>query len=972
MSDFLSDLESSIFTGFIDYNKKSKESYQPTLILNDKKKQLKVLTYLIKNFLDCDEFWVSAAFLRKSGVAVLMNTLDELESKNIPGKLLVSEYLYFTEPEALRSVIKFKNLQVKITRETNFHGKEYIFKNKNKYNIIIGSSNLTQDALSTNYEINIKLSANKDSKIVHETINNFESIFLSSTKVTEEYINDYEKIFNTNKIITNNSLKEIENKVEEYIPNGMQEDALKNIENLRNKQIKKALVISATGTGKTFLAAFDVKKSNAKKILFVVHRLNIAKKALETFKLVFGKSKSFGIYSGSKRELDSDFIFSTIQTINNPEHLKNFSKDNFDYIIIDETHRAGAKTYQSILNYFTPKFLLGMTATPERTDGFDIYALFDHNIAYEIRLQKAMEENLLCPFHYFGVTDLTVGGKILDDTSDFKLLVHQERVDKIIEKINKYGSDNGINRGLIFCSRKEEATIISELFNKRGYKTLALTGDNNEYDREQAIILLEEEDLEKKIDYIITVDIFNEGIDIPKINQIIMLRPTQSSIIFIQQLGRGLRKVLDKEYLTVIDFIGNYQNNYLVPIALFGDNSFNKDRLRKLLSSGSNIIPGASTINFDKIAKEKIFDSINFTNLNKKKDLTESYKLLKHRIGYIPKMIDFIDTESRNPFHFVSYSNSYLNFVNMVEDNIHQIPDSYSKILEYFSKEINNGKRLEESLILKYLLESNVTSYNEISNFTKDNYGYVASNKTFESSINSVNLNFITENFEGSLIPVSKIYQYDILDYVDNKICCGKKLKECFSNKIFKDYLKDSINYSIKTFEKNYLKEDFVDGFKRYEKYSRKEVLRLLNWPQNVNAQIIGGYKGSADKSNCPIFVDYHKKDDIAETHKYEDEFLNLSQIKTMSKNRRNLNSPDVQLIMNSSKNKTRLPLFIKKSNDEGQEFYFIGNMQPIINSFEETEMSSGDNTKVSVVSMKFDLDKPVNEDLYNYIIDKN
>jgi len=409
-----------------------------------------------------------------------------------------------------------------------------------------------------------------------------------------------------------------------------------------------------------------------------------------------------------------------------------------------------------------------------------------------------------------------------------------------------------------------------------------------------------------------------------------------------------------------------------VPIALFGDNSFNKDKLRKLLSSGSNIIPGASTINFDKIAKEKIFDSINFSNFNRQRDLKESYLLLKYRIGSIPKMVDFQNTASRNPFHFVKYSNSYLNFVNMVENDVHKIPDNFSKVLEYFSKEINNGIRLEESLILKILLEFNTTSQNEISNYTKDNYGYIASDKTFKSAINNLNLNFITEKFKGNLKPVSEIYQYNILESVDEKIHCGKTLIECFSNKIFKDYLKDSINYAIKTFERNFIKEDFIDGFKRYEKYSRKDVLRILNWSQNVNAQIIGGYKTSPDKSNCPIFVDYHKKEDIAETVKYEDKFLNPSQIITMSKNRRNINSPDVQSILNSHKNNMRLPLFIKKSNDEGQEFYFIGDMKPISNSFEETEMSSGGDSKVSVVSMKFDLDKPVIEDIYNYIIDKD
>ena len=243
-------------------------------------------------------------------------------------------------------------------------------------------------------------------------------------------------------------------------------------------QNDKALIISATGTGKTYLAAFDAKVFNPKKLLFVVHRLNIAKKAMETFQSVFGNTKTMGLYSGQKRELDKDFVFSTVQTISKSNHLEQFNKNYFDYIIIDESHRSGAQSYIRLIDYFTPKFLLGMTATPDRTDGNDIYSLFDHNVAYEIRLNKAMEENMLIPFHYYGVTDLSVNDEILENESDFRLLTAQERVNKIIDKIEFYGSDNGITRGLIFCSKKIEAKELSAKFNQRGYKTVALTGDN--------------------------------------------------------------------------------------------------------------------------------------------------------------------------------------------------------------------------------------------------------------------------------------------------------------------------------------------------------------------------------------------------------------------------------------------------------------------------------------------------------------
>ncbi len=442
----------------------------------------------------------------------------------------------------------------------------------------------------------------------------------------------------------------------------MQIEAINNIKRLRLEGKKKALLISATGTGKTYLSAFDAKEFNSKKLLFVVHRYNIAKAALRTFQTVFGDSKSMGLYSGNQHDLDKDFIFSTIQTISRNEHLSQFDPNHFDYIVIDESHRAGADTYQKIINHFESKFLLGMTATPERTDGYDIFSLYDHNIAYEIRLHRALEEEMLSPFHYYGVTDITVNGEILEENSDFGLLTSDERVERIIEKSGLYGCDNGRIRGLIFCSRVEECKAISKGLSAKGFKTVALTGDSTEDERADAINKLETNSTTDYLDYILTRDIFNEGIDIPKVNQVIMLRPTQSAIVFVQQLGRGLRKADGKEYLTVIDFIGNYSNNYLVPIALYGDTSYNKDTLRKCMANGSSLLPGASTVNFDKISRERIFAAIDSANMQMKKDLVNDYQLLKFKLGKIPMMVDFIDHGSRDAQLYVNYSKSYYNF----------------------------------------------------------------------------------------------------------------------------------------------------------------------------------------------------------------------------------------------------------------------------------------------------------------------
>jgi len=719
------------------------------------------------------------------------------------------------------------------------------------------------------------------------------------------------------------------------------------------------------------LSAFDAKAFNPKRLLFVVHRLTIAKDALDTFARVFGNDKTMGLYSGDKRELDSDFVFSTVQTISKSTYLENFSKNHFDYIIIDETHRSGADSYLRLLNYFEPKFLLGMTATPERTDGYDIFKLFDHNIGYEIRLNRAMEEEMLSSFHYYGVTDLLIDNIETNNTTDFNRLISTERIDRIIEKANFYGSDNGITRGLIFCSRKKEAVELSALFNLKGYRTVALTGDSLEEERALSIEKLESDNLREKLDYIFTVDIFNEGIDIPKINQIIMLRPTESAIIFIQQLGRGLRKVDGKSYLTVIDFIGNYENNYLIPVALYGDTSYNKDSLRKLITEGSRMIPGSSTINFDEITKERIFQSIDSANMQLFSDLKNDYNLLKFKLGRIPMMMDFIEHGSRDPYLYVDYSNSYYNFIAKVEKESNvELPKRQIKLLELFSKEINNSKRVEECLIIKLLIESGKLSIKDLRENVFKKYKYSISNETIESCVSNLNFEFVRENKEGKLLSAKEIYDLDILKIDNGNFVFSSAFLSYLNEETFKNFLLDSTEYSIHEFDKLFEPESWQNGFVLYRKYSRKDVFRILNVPENPVAQNVGGYLVSPDNSHCPIFVNYHKEEHISESTKYEDEFVNNKEFDWMSKSNRKIDSKDVQSILGKN-GEIRLPLFIKKNNDEGMDFYYMGDVSPELNKVEQTTMSNDNGKQISVVKIRFNLANPVTSSMYNYLQEK-
>jgi len=972
MDDFLKSFSKSLHTGYVDKSILSNLDYQPELLVNQKNPPKKVLSTILQELENCNQFFISVAFVTTSGVAAIINKLKELEGREIKGKILVSQYLNFTQPEALKRLLQFKNIELKIATTGNAHTKGYIFRNKEHYNLIVGSSNLTAQALSTNKEWNIKVSALDESGIIEKVLREFSSDFEKGTFVTKEFILLYEEVYQSQFLLNRkNKLESISKSQLLISPNSMQIEALGNLKMLRDEGKNKALIISATGTGKTYLSAFDAKDFNPKKLLFVVHRLTIAKDALNTFKNVFGNDKTMGLYSGNQRELDCEFVFSTIQTISKSKHLDHFSKDHFDYIIIDETHRSSADSYLRLIDHFEPKFLLGMTATPERTNGDDIFQLFDHNIAYEIRLSRAMEEELLCNFHYYGVTDLSIDNKEIDNKSDFRYLVSSERVERIIEQAQFYGSDNGITRGLIFCSRKDEAIELSELFNKKGFKTVALTGDSSEEERDLSIEKLEMDDLSEKLDYIFTVDIFNEGIDIPKINQIIMLRSTKSAIIFIQQLGRGLRKVDGKSYLTIIDFIGNYENNYLIPIALYGDTSYNKDSLRKLITEGSKMIPGASTINFDEITKEKIFQSIDSANMQLFSDLKNDYNLLKFKLGRTPMMMDFIEHGSRDPFLYVDYANSYYNFIVKVEKTGKaDLSKQQLKLLELFSKEINNSKRLEESLILKLLIESGELSIKELKGLVLKKYNYSISEETINSCVSNLNFEFVREKKGGKLLSVKEIYNLDILKLENGNFVFSNSFSSNLDQTDFKNFLIDSTMYSIWEFDRLFDVEKWQNGFVLYRKYSRKDAFRILNVAENPVAQNVGGYLVSPDNKHCPIFVNYHKEEHISESTKYEDEFVNSSEFNMMSKSNRTLSSNDVQSILGKN-GPIRLPLFIKKNNDEGMDFYYMGEVSPDLNQIEQTTMMNDNGKQLPVVKIRFNLADPVPSSMYSYLQEK-
>lgn len=970
-------LRQGVFSGLIEYDESDKSGLSPSLVLNDKIKGEKVLIHILRNLEQCKSFKFAVAFVTTSGVACIHQALREASARGCTGEILVSRYLYFSDPIAIERLRRFSGITVRFVEADDFHGKLYFFTFLNFSYLLVGSSNLTQAALGKNCEINLGFPISNQSGLFESITKQFNTWIEKSPPINDESLAAYNNVWESRRATTNpaepycGALKGFERVGDRpaITPNSMQTEALARLAQVRANGEKRTLIVSATGTGKTVLSALDVKQFGAKRLLFVVHRLNIAKRALAEYQMVFNNSKTMGIYSGADRSgLDAEFIFATIQTINTDTHLERFDPSSFDYIIIDESHHAGAKTYQRILNHFEPSFLLGMTATPERTDGFNIYELFNHSIAYEIRLHQALDANLLVPFHYFGIADITVDGVVVEDKTQFNRLVSTERVSHIIEALDEYGCADGHPKGLIFCSTVAEAAELARMFSVAGKPSIALSGLNSEAERESAILRLESKETNERLNYIFTVDIFNEGIDIPSVNQIVMLRPTESAIIFVQQLGRGLRKDKFKEYLTVLDFIGNYENNFLVPVALFGDASFNRDNLRRLMEMGSGIMPGESSISFDRISREQIFNSISKARVDSGKCLAHDYELLKFRLGRHPMMIDFWNLNQRDPYQYVGSAGSLLAY-RLKKDKSITLPPDLVRLIEYFSKYVFDGIRAEETLILLALLEgASQTDFEEVKGKAKALLGLNNDDETIESAIHSLNLKFVTEVFGGKTVPVGEIHGYDIITRSSKTIYPGSALKGCMDEPLLREYLKDLAICSLEKFRGDFSPSKFKDGFLRGKKYSRRDVFRILKWQQNPNAQNVGGYIVSSDKRQCPIFVNYHKDESVSETTKYEDYFENTSTLVYMSKSRRSLQSPDVGVIRNQAINGVRIPIFVKKSNDEGLSFYYLGEGRSEASQFAESTMPVGQGAAVSVVKMLFTLDSPVDEGLYRYL----
>ena len=652
---------------------------------------------------------ITVSFIRQSGLRLIFNVLMDACNSNVEVRILTGDYLNITEPVALRNLLLLQesgaDIRVYETKGVqSFHMKAYIFvfsnQTRNEGHAYVGSSNISSSALSYGLEWNLRVAAEENPARFEEISEKFEKIYHhpKTIRLSNEWIESYQTRIKNQPVILFPEFEQ-EETILPPEPNTIQQEALAALRLTREKGYKRGLVVLATGLGKTWLAAFDCLQSKSTKVLFVAHREEILAQAESTFVRILPEAK-VGKFVGDNRQMDADMLFASIQTLGKKQHLEKFSADHFDYIVVDEFHHASARTYQQVLAHFNPRFLLGLTATPERTDQVDILALCDNNLVYRRDMYEGINSELLCPFAYFGIADEVDYQSIPWRNGKFdpdKLLNQLATKARAKHALTRWKALKQ-SRTLAFCISKKHADYMADYFQNNGFKAVSVHSDST-VRRNDALSQLES----GEIDIVFSVDLFNEGTDLPAIDTVLMLRPSESKIIFLQQLGRGLRTCLNKEKLVVLDFIGNHISFFRKPEALFGVGVSKSERKKFIeqIQNGSLKLANGCFVNYD-IQAVEFLEQLIATRIDSQKDL---YKSLKESKGRRPSLAEFYKAGGE-PSTIRKEFDQWLKFISVEQDSS-GIEDKCVEQNETFFKEIEitNLTKSYKIVLLEALLE---------------------------------------------------------------------------------------------------------------------------------------------------------------------------------------------------------------------------------------------------------------------------
>ncbi len=857
------------------------------------------LNRLSENLRTCDSFVFSVSFIKKAGLLLIIKEIETALQRGVKGKIITSTYQNFTDVESLRKFLLLQETYPDFTCHLDYesfhdqgymtigyHSKGYYFEFGDDAELIVGSSNITRFALKKNIEWDLvfreKRTHHVFAQMLHEFNHNWENTFPLDRELINQYVNKL------NYAIERWDM-DYDTASENIIPNYMQRKAMKELNRYRVMGMRRALVVAAAGSGKTYLAAFDARNFNPKKLLYIVHEGSILHKSLETFQKVFGNDVTYGIYNKDNADIDADFLFAG--NIKLSQSLELFDRDEFDYIVLDECHHATATSYRKIIEYFNPEFLVGLTATPERMDNESVFELFDTNVPFELRLRDAIINDLVVPFHYYGIRDSLVDYG-LPKAKERKLiaqLASVEHCEFIKDQIEKYRS-KGKLKALAFCRNVSHARMMANELSEY-YHTAYLTGKNTVGERIRAYNDLQDDT--KSLEILCTVDILNEGVDIPGCNMVLFLRPTDSSTIFIQQLGRGLRKYENKNYVTVLDFIGNsYKRSVQIAFALgsLAENLVMEKRLMQSLIrdnfSALKLAEYGVQIQFDEESQKEIIDYIDQENFNSLNYLKQDYLNFKKYMNsdYPPKHMDYINNDGApDLFRFFKTkiggrkTGCYYSFLQGIEEeNLPIFSDRQILFIKYCSA-LLPLVRPHEYRVIRILMAGETNRAHVI--------------KKLVEEIPTCT----SEEIEHTL---KFMLKKTAIKDVSGKLSLNVELDDQFE-----EYLDDLLEYGMTQYENDY---KYSEKFLLWHNYRMDQVqLKLLKDPDH-------NQKGTyfyGDKAI--VFASLKKDASVEERLAYKDKFIRSDLFQWECEN--NISDKDLQALRSCK----YVYLFIRKVDEE-------------------------------------------------------